>query len=235
MRDAGAERGLDRRQVAPADVIGVAAEVFRREFPVARHDPFMAADDLDAALAAIEEGVEIPRGGAEIVRQRRRLGIERGEPQPLVLVELRYRHEAPVLPVKFVVVGLLEIRHAGELAVIAVGPAVIGAGEAGGVASVGAAEPVATVAADVEESTDLAGGVAHHKHWVFGHPGGEKVARQRDLAVMAEEEPAARKDPRQLLIIDLRLDKDAAAEKSVRDIDQRAVHDRPPSGKLRRL
>src|SRR5215472_5906423 len=38
-RDAGAERSLDRREVAPRHVIGIAAEVFGREFPITRHDP----------------------------------------------------------------------------------------------------------------------------------------------------------------------------------------------------
>ena len=132
-------------------------------------------------------------------------------------------------------VGLFQVGDADEFPVIAVGPTVIGAGEAGGVAIVGTAEAVAAMAADIEKGADLAGAVAHHQHWVLAHPGGEEITRTRDLAVMAQEEPAARENPRQLLVVNLRLDKDAAAEEAVLEIDQRAVHDRPPSAKLRRI
>src|SRR5215469_7358402 len=88
-----ARPGLDRRQMAPRGMISVTTEILGRELPVARHDPFVhAADDLDPAVAAIEERVEIPRHLAEILAQWRRLGVEGREPQTLVIVELRDRH-----------------------------------------------------------------------------------------------------------------------------------------------
>jgi len=56
---------LDARAGSPP----TAAEILRREFPVARHDPFMGRDDLDPALAAVDKGVEIPGHLAEIFAQ----------------------------------------------------------------------------------------------------------------------------------------------------------------------
>src|SRR5215469_13019392 len=156
--------------MAPRHVVAIAAEIFGREFPVARHDPFVhAADHLDAALATVKEGVEIPGHFAEILAQRWRLGIEGGEVEALVAVELRYRFEAPLVSLQFVVVGLLEPRHTDQPPVIAVGPTVIGTGEAGGVAGIGAAQTVAAMAADVEEGAYLPAAVMHHENRVFTH------------------------------------------------------------------
>ena len=89
-------------------------------------------------------------------RKRRRLGIERGKVQALVIVELRHRDEAPALALQFTVIGFLQIRHAGQPPVIAIGPAVIGAGKARGIAGIGAAQPVAAMAADIQKGVDLA-------------------------------------------------------------------------------
>src|SRR5207244_1513087 len=95
-----ARSDLHGGEMAPMHVIAVATEILGRELPIAWHDPFVhAADDLDAAFAAIEEGVEVPAHLAEILAQRRRLGIEGGEPEALVIVELRHRHQAPALAV----------------------------------------------------------------------------------------------------------------------------------------
>src|SRR5438093_1143863 len=83
-----------------------------------------------------------------------------------------------------------------------------------GVAAFGAAQPVAAMATDVEESVDLPAAVAHDQYRVFAHVGGEEIAGQRDLAVVAEEEPAAREDLLQLLFVDPRLDEDAPADEA---------------------
>src|SRR5271156_4046679 len=190
-------------------MVAVTGKVFSRELPIARHDPFMhAADDLDTALAAIKEHVEIPLHLAEIIVQRRCRGVESGEPQPLVIVELRYWSKAPVLAIQFVVVGLLQIRHASEPPVIAVGPAVIGAGKGGGIAGIGAAQPVATMTAYIQKSVNLPRCIAHHQNRVLAHIGGEEIARLRDLALVAQIEPAAGEDPLQLLLVNPALDED---------------------------
>src|SRR3954470_14832452 len=86
-----------------------------------------------------DESVEIPGHLAEIVAQGRCLGVERGEDQALVAVELRHRNQPPPVAIQLAVIGLFEVRNAGQPPVIAVGPAMIRAGEAGGVAVLGPA------------------------------------------------------------------------------------------------
>ena len=88
----------------------------------------------------------------------------------------------------------------------------IGAGEARGIAGIGAAQAVATVAADIEKRMHGAGTVAHDKHRVLAHIGREEIAGLGDLALMAQKEPAARKDALQLLLVDLPLDENAPAD-----------------------
>src|SRR5271166_4022727 len=209
------------REMAPLYVVAVAAEVFGGEFPVARHDPFVhAANELDAALATVEERIQVPGHLAEIFAQRRGLRVEGGEEQPLVAVELRHRIEAPALALQFAVIGFLQIRHADQPPVIAIGPAVIGAGEGGGIAELGAAQPVAAMAADIQKGMHLARRVAHNENRVFAHVSGEKIAGLRDLALMAQKEPAARENALQLLLINIRLDEDAATDEAILGIDQ---------------
>src|SRR4051794_28887150 len=106
------------------------------------------------------------------------------------------------------------------MAAIVVGPAVIRTGEARGVAAVGAAQPVAAMTAHIQEGAGLAAGVAHYEDRVLAHVGGKEIAWMRDLAVMAEEQPAARENAALLLLIDLRLDKDAVVEEAAFGIDQ---------------
>src|SRR5271169_5573409 len=207
--------------MAPLYVVAVAAEVFGGEFPVARHDPFVhAANELDAALATVEERIQVPGHLAEIFAQRRGLRVEGGEEQPLVAVELRHRIEAPALALQFAVIGFLQIRHADQPPVIAIGPAVIGAGEGGGIAELGAAQPVAAMAANIQKGMHLARRVAHNENRVFAHVSGEKIAGLRDLALMAQKEPAARENALQLLLINIRLDEDAATDEAILGIDQ---------------
>src|ERR1700740_1666519 len=98
-------------------------------------------------------------------------------------------------------VGFLEIRDASEPAVIAVGPAVIGAGETGSISGVGSAQTVAAMPADIQERPHLAGTVAHDQHWIFAHIGREEVARLWDLALVAEKEPRARENLLEFLLV----------------------------------
>src|SRR5262249_11443970 len=103
----------------------------------------------------------------------------------LVMVQLRYRGEAPALAVQFAVIGFLEIGHTGEPPIIAVGPAVIGASETRGIAAISTAEAIAAMPADIEKRAHGAGAVAHHQHRVLAHRGREEIARLGDLALMA--------------------------------------------------
>ena len=179
-----------------------------------------AADDLDAAFAAIEEYVEIPGGGAEVFQQGRRVRVEGGEDEALVDVELGHGNEAPLGLVQLVVVGVLQVGDGLQRAVVAEGPAVIGADEGGGVAVVGAAEAVAAVAADVQERADLAGAVAHHQHRVFAHVGGEEVAGVGNLRLVAEQEPAAGENLLQLLLVDFLVAEYAGVDDAVVGVHQ---------------
>src|SRR5262249_23260643 len=101
-----------------------------------------------------------------------------------------------------------------------IGPSVIGTRERGGVAGIGSAQPVAAMAAHVEEGVDLAVRVAHDQDRGLPHVGREEVARLRDLALVAEGEPAASEEPLELLPGDLSLDEDATADHSVLGIDE---------------
>src|SRR5215813_3678998 len=155
-----------------------------------------------------------------------------GEDQSLVVVELRHRDESPALALESAVIGFLEERDADQRSIVAIGPAVIGTRERGGVAGIGSAQPVAAMAAHVEEGVNLAVRVAHDQDRVLPYVGREEVARLRDLALVAEEEPAASEDPLELLLVDLSLDEDATADQSVLGIDEIPDvpdHVRPPA------
>src|SRR5207237_8188575 len=82
------------------------------------------------------------------------------------------------------------------------------------------AEATAAVRAHTEKRAHDPVGAAYHEHRVFAHIGREEIAGLRDLAVMAQIEPAAREDALQLLLIDLRLDKNAPADVPAGEIDQ---------------
>ena len=216
------EPGAEGGQVGPLDVVGVADEVLGGELPVAGDDPLVdATEDFGPALAPVEERVEVPGHGPEVFQQRRSVRIEGGEYQSLVRVKLGHWYQAPLRLVELVVVGVLEVGHGRQLAVSTKGPAVVGADECPGVAVVGSAEAIATVAADVEESVDLALPVAGDEDGIFAHVGGEEIARVGDLGLVAEEEPATRKDLLQFLLVDGFLAEDAGADQSLVKVDQR--------------
>ena len=76
------------------------------------------------------------------------------------------------------------------------------------------------MAADIQKGVYLALAVAHHQDGVLAHIGGEEVARLWYLALVAKEQPAASENPLQLLLVDLRLDEDAAADQPTIGVDQ---------------
>src|SRR5262245_43399605 len=117
-------------------------------------------------------------------------------------------------------VGLLEVRHSDQPPIVAIRPAMIGAGEMLGIAYLGATQPVAAMAADVEKGMDLPSAVPHDQHGVFSHVGAEEIARVSNLALMAEEQPAAREDLLQLLLVDLLVDEDTPTNEALLDIHQ---------------
>src|SRR5581483_5502555 len=62
--------------VGVGDVVGVAAEVLGSGLPVRVDHPAVGPDDLGAALAAVEQAIQVPGHAAQVLAQRRRLGIE---------------------------------------------------------------------------------------------------------------------------------------------------------------
>ena len=230
---AAATGGPDADEIdrAMADVvIAVARKILRREFPVARHPPFLdAAQDFGAAVAAvpgIEGQVDIGQEIAEIFEKGRRLGVPSGPYRALVAAQLRDLDEAPGRPVQCAVIGLAEIGDTDELAVGRIAPAVIGAGQYRGVALVIAAHLHAAMPAGIQEHMDLAGTVAAQDHRLLAHRRDEEVAGVRDLALVPDKEPSAGEDPFQLFLVDLVVDKDLAADLPRRHVDEaRAIPD----------
>ena len=88
----------------------------------------------------------------------------------------------------------LPVGHAQERAVVAVGPAVIGAAEGAGVAALLLADHGAAVAAAVDEDVDGALGVAGGDNGEAGHAGGREVPGVAQLALMGDVEPGAAED-----------------------------------------
>ncbi|HXC14552.1 MAG TPA: hypothetical protein VNV39_17165 [Stellaceae bacterium] len=205
-------------------VIAVAAEILRREFPVARHAPFLdAAQDLRttvAAVPAVEGLVEIVGKIAEIFGEGGGRRVPGGPDRALVVAKLRDLDETPLRPVEGRVVGLAEIGHADQPAVGAVAPAVIGAGENGGVALVVAAHLHPAMPARIQKDVDFAGAVAAQDDGFLAHPRDEEVAGVRDLAVVADKEPSAGEQPLLLLLVDRLVDKNLAADPPFAQIDQ---------------
>src|SRR6516225_1302615 len=149
-------------------VVAVAAEILGRKFPVARDAPFLdAAHDLGAALTAdpaVQGQIEIADKLAEIFEEGRRFGVPAGPYSALVAAQLRDFDQAPLQLVELLVIGLAKIGDADELAVSAVTPPVIRAGEDRRVAVVVAADLHSAVSAGIQEHMDLAGAVAAQDH-----------------------------------------------------------------------
>src|SRR5207244_6965167 len=113
---------------AVADImVGVAAEILGREFPVARDQPLLdAAEHLGLALApipAVELQIEKARRIAEIFEEGRRGRIPSRPDRALVAGELCDFDEAPLRAVEGRVIGLAEERHTDQSTVGAVAPA----------------------------------------------------------------------------------------------------------------
>src|SRR5438105_10887786 len=150
-------RGTDAGEVdrAVADiVIGVAAEILGREFPVARDQPFLhAAEYLGLALApvpTIELQIEKACCFAEIFEKGRRRRIPCRPDRTLVHRELRHFDKAPLRAVELRVIGFAEERHPDEPPVCPVAPTMIGTGEDRGIALIVAAYFHASMAARMQ-------------------------------------------------------------------------------------
>ena len=114
-------------------VIRVAAEIFRRPFPVAWDNPFLhpaqqfrlAFAPIPAVQNQIEESVELP----QILVKRRCRGIPIGPNRAFVVAQLRDLDQPVLRSVQLGVIRLPEERHTCQSTIGAKAPAVIGAGE----------------------------------------------------------------------------------------------------------
>src|SRR6516162_4110836 len=66
----------------------------------------------------------------------------------------------------------------------------------------------------------LAGAVTAQDDRFLAHPRDEVIPRLRDLALMANKQPYPREQPLQLLLVDLLVDEDLAADLPRRHIDE---------------
>jgi hypothetical protein len=76
------------------------------------------------------------------------------------------------------------------------------------------------VAAHIQKGVDPAVAVAHDEHRVLTHIGRVEIAGFRDLAFVAQKQPAAGENLLLLLLVDFRLDKNPAADEPVFAVDQ---------------
>src|ERR1700749_411537 len=108
---AGADADEVHRAVADI-VVAVAAEILRREFPIARDQPFLdSAPYFCAALStvpAVQRQVEIADEVAEIFENGRRHRIPASPHRALIEAQLRYLDQTPLRFVELLVVGLAE-------------------------------------------------------------------------------------------------------------------------------
>jgi hypothetical protein len=119
---------LQQRAVREHDVIAVAGIVVS-ELPVALvFEPVRLAHRDFALGLAVQPFIDRLGDGAEIVEQRRRVGIERGEDEPAIAVDARHLRDIEL--------GVLEVagiavrpRHGPQLAGVEIAPAVIRTGE----------------------------------------------------------------------------------------------------------
>src|SRR5215472_5478630 len=224
---AGANTDEVDRAVADI-VIAVAAEVLGWEFPVARDAPFLdAAQYFGAALTAapgVECQIEIADEIAQIFEQGRGRRIPASPHGAFVQAHLRDLDQSPLRLVELLVIGLAKIRHPDKPAVRAIAPAVIWASEDWRVAFIVAAHLHAAMPARIEEHMNLARPVAAQDDGFLSHTRDEIVAGLWDLALMADKQPHPGEQLFQLLVIDLLVDENFAADLSRRHIDEtRAV------------
>ena len=214
-----------------AQVIAVAV-VLGQRLPVGRAAMLHPArGQLDLPRGGeIARAVDQPGRGPQVLEERDAGRRERREDEAPVARHARGRLEPVLAPVERRVAA--RIGHAGERAVEVVGPAVVGAGERAGVAALGRAEHRAAVPAAVDEDRDLALAAADHDDRLGADPAGDVVARARDLAGVADEDPPAVEDPLHLVGEDARVGVERRVDAIV--LHQRLVVDAGAGLALRR-
>ena len=178
--------------------------VLQHEFPVAvigvARD---AAGDLHVALRRpVDQVVEGGDQRAEKLAQRRAVRGQAGEDEAAIHFGPRHFGEAQAA-LRAALLGVaLRRRHGEQGAVQPVGPAVIGADELGDGAPGGAAHGRSAMGAAVEQHPHAAVALAHHEDRLPAHLRRHEIARARDLAVMAEQQPGPAENPFHLQVED---------------------------------
>ena len=210
--DAGVAHVVQPGRMRGDEVIVVDA-VLDQQLPVRLDVVFLhAGDDLHlAGRRLIDHEIDVVLGAGEIGVQVRRVRIEIGEIEILVVLEPRHRHEALALLVEARRIGVVA-GNALDRAVGVVGPAVIDAVELPGVALALATHQRAAMAADVEQRADLALPVAAEDHRTAGDAAGAEVARVLHLRGVADIDPALVEDRAVFVLQDVRGDEHAAVD-----------------------
>src|SRR3984957_5243669 len=138
--------------MAGRDVIIVGA-IVDQGLPVYRIQPFERPERLRAAVTPVEHGVEIPAGVAEIGFEAWGVFVPGREDNARIGLDAG-RDKAERGFVERVVIGLAFAGNVLERAVVAIGPAVIGAQKPLGVAVVAAHDAVAAVTAHIEQRVE---------------------------------------------------------------------------------
>ncbi len=188
---------LHDRRVGLRGVVHVAGEVLGADLPVRLDPPALRAAYLEPVRTLLGVEVQIEREIAEIVLQRLGIGIHAEEDQPVVAGQPRRRQQGLALLLEAVLaaVGITMKRQAGDAAVVAIRPAMVGAPEIRGVAHLRAAHLHTAVQAHVEHRTDVALGIARDDEGIVEHPPHDVVAVLRDLRLVCDEHPRTAEQP----------------------------------------
>src|SRR6266545_1775924 len=182
-----------------------------------------AGRELDFASGGQVAGaVDQSGGGPEMLGERNPLPAEAGEDEaPVARHPRRAREPVRALVERRIAAG---IRHAEQLAGYLIRPAMIWTGERPRVTAIGGAYHRSPVHAPVDEDGDGAVLAAHHDDGLRADVPGDEVARARDLAVVAHEDPATMEDPLQLAVEDARVGVERGVDAVV--LHERLVVDR---------
>src|SRR6266567_2189166 len=181
-----------------------------------------AAERWVIAVARLQAVAKALRKWTEIILERGSFGVPGGPQRAIKVLELGDLSEAPLLFVDLSVVGVRVVAetHADQAAAGVVSPGVEGASEDQAVALVVAAHLHAAVTARIQEGANLIILAVPHEDHLFGaHAAHHEVSGIRQLALVAEEQPAPLEDLLHLLFEDVRVDVNLSADCSPLRVD----------------
>ena len=195
------ERGQEAL-VNDGEMIGV-GRILELDFPVAGKGEAMFAHRLDGETAALfHEQVDPRLGAPKEAVERFDLFVEGREDQAVIFFDAQLDQA---------IIGLVEIlialgqRQAAQLAVLRIGPRMIGADEARGIALARFAHRRAAVAAAVDHDMNFARLGAVHDDRLAPDMGGDEIAGFGNVADVRDPDPGAVEDAVHLLLEDRRI------------------------------